>query len=459
MQSLLFLVLACLSLKYSNGFCNDNTNCVACTTTTSWSGYPCRWCPRTSTCHAYGSVIFNRCMRRENIVNHRDCDRKVYREYQYDKNLAFKMIQLCALAYSYDVSRYIPKASEVGTFQLVKQVTNPCSGSALCSGFVAVSHKEKAIAIAFRGTQHFEQLMTIAKNVLIVKDRRSFTQGGGKVLRYFLDAFEIVWNDLEDRVYEEIKKYPSYKVWVTGHSLGGALASFASTLIMFKSKKTKDNLMLYTFGQPRVGNYDYASAHDSLVPQSFRVTHYRDIVVHLPMCKDHPCSTQGKYYHHGIEVYYGSEIMTKYSSYEVCEGLPHNEDVSCSNSAWSRCYPVFIKSCIDDHKQYFGISVGTWWKNQVPVDCVPSAVSKSEDDCWKNASTISSPNGNTPTTSAPNWNTASTTSAPNWNTASTTFAPNFRKSSSRGLIITIIVLVVFAVVGIALRCFWKCYQK
>ena len=40
---------------------------------------------------------------------------------------------------------------------------------------------------------------------------------------------------------------------MTGHSLGGALASLASTLIIYEGETSKDDLMLYTFGQPRVG--------------------------------------------------------------------------------------------------------------------------------------------------------------------------------------------------------------
>ncbi len=366
-----FVVLACLSLRYSNAWisesCKDQSNCVTCTNHKTWSGANCRWCPRDLACHAQGSLL-NKCSRSENIVNPGDCDGIVYAE--YDNNLAYKMIYLCALAYSENVAEYIPKASEVSKFRLVKQVTKPCSGGALCSGFVAVCHEEKAIAVAFRGTHHFKQLITEILDIL-TEPKKSFVPGG-KVQGYFLDAYEIVWNDLEKYVYQEINKYASYKVWVTGHSLGGTLASLASSHIIYKNITTKDNLILYTFGQPRVGNYDYALTHDGLVPISFRVTHYRDIVVHLPTCKTlvpgTPCIAVpgGWPYHHGKEIFYGNEVMTKSSSYKTCEGLPHNEDLGCSNNplVWSRCLPFELLKCIDDHKQYFGISVGDWWKNQ-----------------------------------------------------------------------------------------------
>ena len=366
----LTVIFALLSFSCSNAWlvgenCNDQSDCVSCTNHKTWSGENCRWCPRDMACHAQGSLV-NKCSRTENIKNPDDCSKIVYAK--YDSNLAYKMIYLCALAYSDDVAKYIPKAKEVNTFKLTKQVTKPCSGGAFCSGFVAVSHDEQAIAIAFRGSQHVKQIIAEVLEIL-TQPKLSFV-AGGKVQKYFMDAFEMVWDDLEKYVDEEIKNYPSYKLWVTGHSLGGALASLASTYIMFKGKATKDKLILYTFGQPRVGNYDYALSHDGLVPISFRVTHYRDIVVHLPTCKTivpgTPCIALGGWpYHHGKEIYYGDEIMTKSSSHKVCEGLPHNEDLDCSNNplVWSKCFSSQLPKCIDDHEKYFGVPVGKWWKS------------------------------------------------------------------------------------------------
>ena len=167
-------------------------------------------------------------------------------------------------------------------------------------------------------------------------------------------------------------RYRNYKVWVTGHSLGGALASLASTVLSYETRTPKNNLFLYTFGQPRVGDYQYAFQHDKLVPISFRVTHYRDPVVHLPTCKTlapgTPCIGYiGKPYHHGKEIYYGNAVMTKTSSYKRCQGLPHNEDLKCSNNprVWLQCFAGIkaLNNCINDHKVYFGVDVGVWCKN------------------------------------------------------------------------------------------------
>jgi predicted lipase len=84
---------------------------------------------------------------------------------------------------------------------------------------------------------------------------------------------------------------------VTGHSLGGAMASIAAGTIvstgLFSSLKTK----LITFGQPRTGNHEYSAAIDRLLGVNvYRITHADDIVPHIP-----PKDLDG-FYHHSYEV-------------------------------------------------------------------------------------------------------------------------------------------------------------
>ncbi|XP_046841494.1 lipase ZK262.3-like isoform X4 [Xenia sp. Carnegie-2017] len=281
--------------------CARKRNCVSCTKTKSWSGKSCRWCPTDKKCHAHGAVFTNPCSRTQNIDIPSGCASIV--NVNYDKSLAYKMVYLCSLAYADSVSKYIPKATQVKSFHLVKQVTKPCEGNAKCSGFVAVSDTEQAIAVAFRGSEHFQQVITQALKI-ITTPKISFP-AGGKVQKYFNDVYNLIWSQLKSDVYAQITKYPNYKVWVTGHSLGGAMASLASTALISEGHTSKSNLYMYTFGQPRVGNYDYALAHDKFVPISFRVTHYRDPVVHLPTCKKilGVCNAfTGGPYHHGRDL-------------------------------------------------------------------------------------------------------------------------------------------------------------
>ena len=85
---------------------------------------------------------------------------------------------------------------------------------------------------------------------------------------------------------------------VTGHSLGGALASLFS---LYLKEKTKDSdITLITFGQPRVGDSTYAHVHDSMIPphRKLRFVYRYDIMPHFPSAHARP-----EYRHHSREVW------------------------------------------------------------------------------------------------------------------------------------------------------------
>jgi hypothetical protein len=86
------------------------------------------------------------------------------------------------------------------------------------------------------------------------------------------------WNSASTEVIAAINiqktSYPEYSLTVTGHSLGGALASLASPSLVGSGL----NITTYTFGQPRTGNPAYADMVDRVLPfgKMFRVTHSND---------------------------------------------------------------------------------------------------------------------------------------------------------------------------------------
>ena len=107
--------------------------------------------------------------------------------------------------------------------------------------------------------------------------------GGGGVNKYFLDGFNDVWNAGMRNDFLTLKNAnPDYDVWVTGHSLGAAMASIGAASISKLGYVSPDKIKLVTYGQPRVGNSDYVAAVDTLVPYSFRIVHAHDLVAHLP---------------------------------------------------------------------------------------------------------------------------------------------------------------------------------
>ncbi|PIO61477.1 triacylglycerol lipase [Teladorsagia circumcincta] len=171
-------------------------------------------------------------------------------------------------------------------------------------------------------------------------------------------------------------KYPEYEVWVTGHSLGGAMASLAASYIIAEEGVPSTSVKMVTFGQPRVGDYQYAKVHDTQtvswfgfhdilelvgeqalaapvtpkvryeIAYSFRVTHWRDMVPHLP-----PKFFMG-YYHHESEVFYHLN-MAAGARYTVCHG---DESEECSDG-------LFFALSVEDHLHYFDVDVNDYGLN------------------------------------------------------------------------------------------------
>jgi len=225
---------------------------------------------------------------------------------------------------------------------LYRQLTFECDAFEKdhCSGFTAVSHSDKAIIIAFRGSQGFIQLVTEASEALF-SAKVTFI-AGGQVSKYFFDGFNDIWtNGMKDDVTTLKNKYPDYDFWFTGHSLGGSMASIAAATVVKTGIKPASNVILYTFGQPRTGDKAFATAHDALGMTQYRVTHHRDLVAHIP-----PKGFED-YFHHEAEVWYQNN-MNVGDSFVECD--TNDEDDNCSDS-------LLITLSIDDHLHYFSRSV------------------------------------------------------------------------------------------------------
>lgn len=93
---------------------------------------------------------------------------------------------------------------------------------------------------------------------------------GGKVHRGFKSALQEVWPDLEEYIASLQKK--NRKIWITGHSLGAALATLAADRY--------GNIQgVYTYGSPRVGDRDFKKDFNV---NAYRFVNNSDIVTKVP---------------------------------------------------------------------------------------------------------------------------------------------------------------------------------
>lgn len=71
----------------------------------------------------------------------------------------------------------------------------------------------------------------------------------------FYGAFRSIQPQVFPVLLEQLALYPNAEVALTGHSLGGALATICLAQIVFELPGSiPTNISLYTFGSPRVGD-------------------------------------------------------------------------------------------------------------------------------------------------------------------------------------------------------------
>ena len=85
----------------------------------------------------------------------------------------------------------------------------------------------------------------------------------GLVHSGFLEAYNSAAPTVLAAVKEQLEEHPSYSLVITGHSLGGALASIGSVSLAKNFPGVP--LKLYTFGQPRAGDPGFANTVEKII--------------------------------------------------------------------------------------------------------------------------------------------------------------------------------------------------
>jgi triacylglycerol lipase len=138
---------------------------------------------------------------------------------------------------------------------------------------------DNAIVLAFRGSQSLQDWLQDGQIALVPFHK------GGLVHIGFRDAVDSVHSLIESTLKEWSGK--GRTLWITGHSLGGALAMLTAAYLRFPADPTKTLPRplagLYTFGQPRVGTVPFCDACSADFGSFyFRYVNNQDIVTRVP---------------------------------------------------------------------------------------------------------------------------------------------------------------------------------
>src|ERR1700722_2357946 len=157
----------------------------------------------------------------------------------------------------------------------------------------AASNDDFAL-LAFRGTASVHDWMT---DVYATPTRFSWIfQGGpevGEIHAGFGHALSDGWTKVVDAVRQVAPIPPPMEtnsvdarrtLWITGHSLGGALASLAGAAFsLLPGYVIRPVSGIYTFGQPRIGLHDFCDIYTRLLtPRTFRFVNNKDLVPRVP---------------------------------------------------------------------------------------------------------------------------------------------------------------------------------
>ncbi|KAI1690464.1 lipase (class 3) domain-containing protein [Ditylenchus destructor] len=266
----------------------------------------------------------------------------------YRPQLAKMLSKMCCVAYGDDDESIQVNMIENGYHILQSTLpgnsmfyTFPNTGwfGASLRFFVAVDYhpwtvtehptSRKKMFIVFQGTAlHLGQISEeVAKTVFqTFKSLFKANEDPLKLNAYFKEKFDIMWPSIEAILAQP--QYKNYRVYFTGHSLGGAFASLAAYYTFTKKLRDRWLINVYTFGQPRVGGWEYARQFDEMAfYSSYRIVNQKDIIPHLPACRDslwdkgymdeelwlypNACgrikrdyNRSSKYFHHGREIWY-----------------------------------------------------------------------------------------------------------------------------------------------------------
>ncbi|KAI6225172.1 Lipase-like protein [Aphelenchoides fujianensis] len=178
-------------------------------------------------------------------------------------------IPLASAAYSPSPERCIGNSFKNAT--LIKKVT-------VCCGH---SHGEKRNYFAFTGVAHAERAIFLVYRAVYDKLNK--------------------WG-IRRSMRSLVRKYPNYRVFITGHSLGGGLAAIAAGELVGVERVAAERVVMLNFGQPRVGDREYARQYEKLLPFAYRVVHANDLVPHVP-----PVAFDG-YQHFRNEIFYDNSM-------------------------------------------------------------------------------------------------------------------------------------------------------
>ena len=144
-------------------------------------------------------------------------------------------------------------------------------------GFFRFSDK---LVLSYQGTHDIHEIIDDLdiKQVEFINDDIFVHEG-------FLKSFDTSLCIVEKYILDFVSSHPNDKIYITGHSLGGATATLATAYLMDKHKDITINCV--TFGCPKIGDKNFVAYFSELVKSNIQFINEEDIVPTLPPLPDY----------------------------------------------------------------------------------------------------------------------------------------------------------------------------
>ncbi|AHV97924.1 lipase family protein [Paenibacillus sp. 7124] len=250
---------------------------------------------------------------------------------QLDKNTGYEqraifLAAVCGQTYTQfsnaDGSFVVPLNYSVSHIIQAKSINNEWERF----GFIIESPQE--IIIAFRGTSSTSDWIS---DIIASQKRFKYIKQDCLTHRGFTD----IYSSARDELIAALTRLSTDKtLYITGHSLGAALATLCATDIAVNTAYRSPNL--YTYGSPRVGDPAFSKAFTEYVRNSCRIANLYDLVTYTPPTIYKLPKREKKYYYSHVQTFSSLSFQNG--------GIGPNHVIGSYFAALSRLHPKYTEA-------------------------------------------------------------------------------------------------------------------
>ncbi|KAJ9079049.1 hypothetical protein DSO57_1000683 [Entomophthora muscae] len=166
---------------------------------------------------------------------------------------------------------YCTNATATAHPEVYSFVSNTTSGT---HSVILVDEGRREIVVSFRGAESIWQILSLAAT-----EAANYEVGDNSQAKVHLktkEYLDTIIDSLKSDLKDLNQRYPDFVIVFTGHSMGGGLATLAAPVLFHELRLHPEQMLLITYGQPRVGSPEFAKYLRSLGFPHLRVVNEKD---------------------------------------------------------------------------------------------------------------------------------------------------------------------------------------